>query len=248
MKKKFLILFMVLILIFSVACAQVQQRKGTSQNKASSMFDAGKVEKVKIIVNKTDVRSGGSSNFPSIGTLNKNDKIDVIGKLRNWYVVQLPDNKVGTVPEKDAKPIVEEDRDTEEQANAENKLTSQEQEMLRLVNEERAKNNVKPLIVDYELTKVARIKSQDMVENNYFSHYSPTYGSPFDMMKKFGIKYTTAGENIAANSTVRRAHDSLMGSSGHRKNILNPNFTHIGIGIKKGGASGYIFTQMFIGK
>ncbi len=134
---------------------------------------------------------------------------------------------------------------TEANANA---LTSQEQEMLKLVNEARAQNNVSPLKIDMELSNVARIKSQDMIDNNYFSHNSPTYGSPFDMMKDFGIQYVRAGENIAGNQNAQKAHDALMNSPGHRKNILSADFTHIGLGIKKGGSYGNMYTQMFISK
>jgi uncharacterized YkwD family protein len=126
-------------------------------------------------------------------------------------------------------------------------LTAEEQQMVNLVNAERAKAGLKPLAVDMHLVKLARMKSQDMINKNYFSHQSPTYGSPFDMMKREGITYRTAGENLAGASTVTRAHDLLMQSSGHRKNILNPAFTHIGIGIVKGGPYGTMFTQMFIG-
>ncbi len=138
------------------------------------------------------------------------------------------------------------DRDTYT-ANSDS-LTGQEQEMLNLINEARAQNNVPALKLDMELTNVARIKSQDMIDNNYFSHNSPTYGSPFDMMRDFGIEYVKAGENIAGNRSVQNAHDSLMNSPGHRKNILDPEFTHIGIGIKEGSQYGNIFTQMFISK
>jgi uncharacterized YkwD family protein len=123
-------------------------------------------------------------------------------------------------------------------------LSASEQKMVDLVNQERTKAGVAPLKVDAELSRVARIKSQDMKDNNYFSHTSPTYGSPFDMMKSFGIKYRTAGENIAKHGSVESAHVGLMNSEGHRKNILNPNFTHIGIGI----VDGRYYTQMFIGK
>jgi len=119
--------------------------------------------------------------------------------------------------------------------------------MLGYVNQARANAGLKPLVVDYELSRVARIKSNDMKENNYFSHTSPKYGSPFEMMNAFGIKYRTAGENIAKNSSVLGAHTSLMNSEGHRRNILNSSFTHIGIGIVSTN-SGIIVTQMFIGK
>lgn len=127
-------------------------------------------------------------------------------------------------------------------------LTTAEQQMLDLVNQERAKAGLAPLKADLELTKLARLKSQDMISHNYFSHQSPTYGSPFDMMKSFGITYQTAGENIAGNSSVTGAHTALMNSTGHRANILNPNYTHIGIGIVSGGSYGIMFTQQFIGR
>ena len=127
-------------------------------------------------------------------------------------------------------------------------LTAQEQEMLNLVNQVRAQNGAGALQADPQVTNCARVKSQDMIDNNYFSHNSPKYGSPFDMMKSFGIGYVAAAENIAGNQTVQKAHEALMNSPGHRKNILNPEFTHIGIGIKKGGSYGNMFTQMFISK
>lgn len=127
-------------------------------------------------------------------------------------------------------------------------LSGEEQKMIDLVNMERTKEGLAPLTPDLTLSQVARIKSTDMIEKNYFSHTSPTYGSPFDMMKQFGITYRTAGENLACNQNVESAHQSLMESPGHRQNILNPNFTHIGVGIVEGGMCGAMYTQMFIGK
>jgi uncharacterized YkwD family protein len=127
-------------------------------------------------------------------------------------------------------------------------LSAEEQKMVNLVNEARKQNGLPALAVDLELSKVARVKSQDMVTHNYFSHQSPTYGSPFDMMKKFGINYTAAGENIACNQEVTAAHQALMNSQGHRENILSTNFTHIGVGIVEGGKCGKMFTQLFIKK
>ncbi|WP_409347259.1 peptidoglycan-binding protein [Paenibacillus sp. MBLB4367] len=127
-------------------------------------------------------------------------------------------------------------------------LSAEEQQMVDLVNQERQKAGLKPLAVDTQLSHSARLKSKDMVDLNYFSHDSPTYGSPFDMMKQFGISYRTAGENIACNSSVSKAHTSLMNSQGHRENILKSSFTHIGIGIVDGGPCGKMFTQQFIGK
>lgn len=127
-------------------------------------------------------------------------------------------------------------------------LTVEEQQMLDLVNKERAAIGLAPLAADGALTKTARIKSQDMVDNKYFSHDSPTYGSPFDMMERFGITYNAAAENIACNQNVAAAHEALMNSSGHKANILGKDYTHIGIGIVDGGPCGKMFTQQFIGK
>ncbi|MBR5236726.1 MAG: SafA/ExsA family spore coat assembly protein [Clostridia bacterium] len=123
-------------------------------------------------------------------------------------------------------------------------VTSYENEVIRLVNEVRAKNGLKALAVDWELSRVARYKSQDMKDNNYFSHTSPVYGSPFDMIKKFGISYRAAAENIAKGQrTPQAVVDAWMNSAGHRANILNASYTKIGVGYV---ADGNYWTQMFI--
>ncbi|NLX89997.1 MAG: sporulation protein [Firmicutes bacterium] len=127
-------------------------------------------------------------------------------------------------------------------------LTEEEMQMLQLVNEERRKAGLQPLQIHEGLVKLARLKSEDMIKLGYFSHHSPTYGSPFEMISGAGIAYRTAGENIAGAPTVDRAHQALMNSSGHRANILNAGFTHVGIGIIDGGPYGKMFTQMFIGE
>jgi uncharacterized YkwD family protein len=121
-----------------------------------------------------------------------------------------------------------------------------EQQMLELVNKERAEAGLSPLKMDNELVQLARLKSQDMIDKNYFSHTSPTYGDPFEMMKNFGVEYWMAGENLAGNSSLSGAHEALMNSPGHRANILKPEFTHVGIGVVKGGRYGMMITQMFI--
>lgn len=124
-----------------------------------------------------------------------------------------------------------------------------EYEVFELVNEVRAKHNLPPLLLYNELSSVAREKSKDLMVGNYFDHNSPTYGSPFDMMKKFGITYRTAGENIAGGfDTSEEVMDGWMDSPGHRANILNPSYTHIGVGyVSGGGKYGTYWTQMFVG-
>ena len=121
-----------------------------------------------------------------------------------------------------------------------------EAEVIALVNQERANRGIAPLTYNGALANVARTKSEDMAENNYFSHNSPTYGSPFDMMQTFGITYSTAGENIAKGQTsAAEVMNAWMNSSGHAANIMNSNFSEIGVGyVYNGGVP--IWTQMFI--
>ena len=123
--------------------------------------------------------------------------------------------------------------------------TSVEMEVAKLVNIERQKEGLAPLTFSEELSKVARLKCQDMANNNYFSHNSPTYGDPFTMMKSFGIQYKTAGENIAKGySSAQSVVQEWMNSSGHRANILNPSFEKIGVGYVNVNGTTY-WTQMF---
>lgn len=120
-----------------------------------------------------------------------------------------------------------------------------ENEVIRLVNDIRVQNGLNPLTANWELSRVARYKSQDMVDKHYFSHTSPTYGSPFDMIRAFGLSYRTAGENIAyGQRTPQEVVNAWMNSSGHRANILNASYKQIGVGYV---SNGHYWTQMFIG-
>ena len=124
-------------------------------------------------------------------------------------------------------------------------VTTFEAEVVRLVNDIRRQNGLKPLTENWELSRVARYKSQDMLDNRYFAHNSPTYGTPFQMMKSFGLSFHTAGENIAKGySTPQAVVNGWMNSSGHRANILNAGYTQIGVGYV---AQGHYWTQMFMG-
>ena len=126
-----------------------------------------------------------------------------------------------------------------------NTILNYENEVIRLVNEIRSENGLKPLTANWELSRIARYKSEDMSNNRYFSHTSPTYGTPFQMIKAFGLSYRTAGENIAYGyRTPAAVVDGWMNSSGHRANILNASYTQIGVGYC---ANGNYWTQMFIG-
>ncbi len=127
-------------------------------------------------------------------------------------------------------------------------LTSDELEVFNLINQQRANNGLPALKIDAEVQRVARIKAQDLVDNNYFAHNSPVYGTPFNMLKNFGISYNSAGENIAGNSSNSAAVTAWMNSSGHRANILNNTYNYTGIGVVSSPKYGKVYVQMFIGK
>lgn len=115
-----------------------------------------------------------------------------------------------------------------------------------MTNSERRKSGLSPLKLDASLCKTAQEKTNDMYKEHYFSHISPKYGSPFDMMRDFGVTFKTAGENIAMGQrTANQVVAAWMNSEGHRKNILNPNFSNIGVGFT---SSGNYWSQMFVGK
>ncbi len=140
-------------------------------------------------------------------------------------------------PEKPAEPV---------QTTPDASISAIEQAVLDLTNAERQKAGLQPLQADRNLMNSARQKSTDMASNNYFSHTSPTYGSPFDQMKANGVTYKSAAENIAMGQrTAEEVVKGWMESPGHRQNILTPGFTHIGIGFDK---NGNYWTQQFIQK
>ena len=196
-----------------------------------------------------NVRSGPSTKFPIVATAKKNEYIRVFAGIGDWYVVQLDNNYIGAVSKKYIKPIYP-NNGTSSNNNSNNttNLTSDELEVFNLINQQRSQNGLSPLKIDYEVQRVARIKAQDMVNNSYFSHNSPTYGSPFNMLNSFKVSYRTAGENIAGNSSNSATVTAWMNSSGHKANILNSSFNYTGIGVVNGSKYGKIYVQMFIGK
>ncbi len=127
--------------------------------------------------------------------------------------------------------------------------SQKEQQMINAVNEARRNAGLAELRVSSQLITAARAKSKDMADNNYFSHQSPVYGDLAGLMKRFGISYRSAGENLAMNSngSVSLAHSSLMNSAGHRSNILSNKYTHIGIGIAIRSDGTHYYTQLFVG-
>jgi len=210
-----------------------------------------------------NVRKGPSTKYTIVGTLKKNQWVNVLAEINGWYVIFEPNtglvgcvsgkylqppNKINQTPGTDNSAPKSTPTPAPTPVPSTTNLSQDEKELLDLINAERAKAGLAALKADPELMEVARLKAKDMVENNYFSHQSPKYGSPFDMMRQFGISFKSAGENIAGNSTEEGAVKAWMNSEGHRKNILNGNFNYTGIGIYQSPKYGKIFVQMFIGR
>ena len=224
-------------------------------NKSTAMLHYQTVGTPTGIVTATslNIRQGPGTIYKSITTVSKNKYIRIFAKIGDWYVVQTDNNYIGTASSKYIRLVYP--NSTGNLGSSDNgsntttsELTVDEQEVFDLINAKRIANGLSALKIDDELQNIARIKAKDMVNNNYFSHNSPTYGSPFDMMKSFGISYKTAGENIAGNSSNSSAVNAWMNSPGHKANILNSSFNYTGIGIVSSPKYGKIYVQMFMGK
>lgn len=160
--------------------------------------------------------------------------------------IEIPDHNTGTNTNTHSSA---DKIPSKENTSAESGTSTQAQEVLKLVNEERAKQGLKSLTLSSNLTSIANTKAKDMAVNNYFSHTSPTYGSPFQMLQHFGVTYKSAGENIAAGQrSSQEVMNAWLNSSGHRANILNASYTELGVGYYKGGSYGTEWVQLFIGK
>ena len=205
------------------------------------------------------------TNYNVVTTVNKNEYIRVFAGVGEWYIVQTDKDYVGAVSKKYVKAIYPSSSSSGNTSSGmtggststgnsgtsgtqTSSMNSDEKEVFDLINKQRTNNGLPALQNDSEVQRIARIKAQDMVNNNYFSHNSPTYGSPFDMMKSFKVSYKTAGENIAANSSNSSAVTAWMNSSGHKANILNSSFNYTGIGVVSSPRYGKMYVQMFIGK
>lgn len=202
-----------------------------------------------VTATELNVRSGPGTQYKVVATVKKNEYIRVFAGVGSWYIVQVEGDYIGAVSKKYVKPIYPNSSNTGgNQGTTTTSLTADEQEVFNLINKQRTNNGLSALKIDSEVQRVARIKAQDMVDNNYFAHESPTYGTPFNMLKSFKISYKTAGENIAANSSNSGAVTAWMNSSGHKANILNSNYNYTGIGVVSSSKYGKIYVQMFIGR
>lgn len=247
MKRKIIVLTALAIYLITSTGYAVSSGSGSNAQFALEKVDHSIAT---VNVSRLNVREGPSISYPSICKLEEGQAVTVMGKLGDWYAIFSEDNGiVGAVdgryidldghnavtvaakPAKEAPPILSED----------------EQVLLDLVNRARTDKGLEGLLPDTGLMKVARTKAKDMNDNGYFSHQSPTYGSPFDMMRQFNNTFKLAGENIAGNKTVEGAFKAWMSSDSHKDNILNSGFKITGIGVESSKTYGKILVQQFIG-
>lgn len=247
MKKTFLVIIVLAVLLFPL------QTLGT---KVAGVFTTTDIKQVQTTASSLSLRSGASSNHSTLRTLPKGTVVNVIGKIGKWYVIKTSNDTVGCVDGNYVKPYTAPSPSPapapaptptpapqptpSPAANA----TAMQAEMLGYINTARSQEGLAPLTLDKALSDGAYLKSKDMAVNGYFSHTSPTYGSPFDMMKSLGINYGYAGENIAKHTSVKGAHDAFMNSSGHRANIMKAEYKKIGLGFVQEGSYLYV-TQWF---
>ena len=237
------------ILVFVVLIGKLTS-SFSMQNYYNTGFTTG------LTTSNLNVRSGPSTNYKIVTTVPKNQYIRVFGGIGDWYIVQVEGDYIGAVSKKYVKPIypntssgnTTSSSGTGTSNTTTASLTADEKEVFDLINQQRAANGLSALKIDAEVQRVARIKAQDMVNNNYFAHNSPTYGTPFQMLNSFKISYRSAGENIAGNSSNSGAVNAWMNSPGHKANILNSSYNYTGIGVVNGSKYGKIYVQMFIGR
>lgn len=234
MKKVFILLTTLLLFSFCDA--------------ASTVKEAGFYE-CKVHADYLNVRSGPGSSYKIVTTVKKGTVLKALGRIYGWYLVQTDNDTFGMVNGWYITPIISNTTGSDiTNTNTNIALEKDEQIILNLVNQARKEAGLSELKADSDIMRVAEVKAQDMEDNNYFSHTSPTYGSPFDMLKSFGVSYKSAGENIAGHSTAENAFNAWMDSPGHKANILNSSYNYTGIGVVESNRYGKMLVQMFVGR
>lgn len=260
MKKVFRIMMVTFALLISLLPASAAADCASEQNSAKNAYvtnvttekaaeaetnntTAGTADGNKIIV-KVETRGGAADNTAAAS---KAADTTAAEKANNAAAnTTAATTKPAETKPETTKPETTKPAETTKAPVANNSSVQDiERQVVVLVNQARKERGLGELKLNEELSNVARVKANDMAKNHYFDHNSPTYGSPFDMMKQFGISYRTAGENIAmGQTTAQQVFDGWMNSEGHRANILNPNFKEIGMGYT---SNGNYWSQMFIG-
>ena len=247
-------LWFILMILLGLICANLFYASFGNEEKQS--VDAEYPYTIgKVTAETLKIRSGLSTENDFIGLLAKDDVVHIYGKVDNWYIVKTENNLVGAVFADYIEGSYEAQNTVETSANIETAenisttaLSQDEQIFLNLINNKRIENNLPELEIDETLLNIARLKAQDIVENKYFSHTSPTYGSIFEMLHSNNISYSKASENIARNINADGAIESLMNSESHKANILSQDFNYTGIAVVNSVDWGKVFVEIFVAK
>ncbi len=220
-----IILICILSFIFSLTLLTISS---TSAQSVEDIRFTGKVNTTTL-----NVRQGPGTNFDICTTLKKEDIVNVIGKVGEWYLIQTSDNIFGLCNNKYI--------DDTGEYSAENTI-------LNAINVQRDNNKIKKLIMDNKLTEIAKVKAQDIIDNNYFSHNSEKLGTPLEMLNKYDVKYMTVGENIAKSNDIQELVTLVTTSESYKQNSLSNDYNYTGIAILPIDEYEYIYVQLFVGR
>ena len=209
----------------------------------------------KVTTDSLRIRSGIGTNNLQIGILKKDNIVHIYDKIDNWYIIKTEQNIVGAVCADYVEVNYENEKTIETSANIEKiekisniNLSKDEQIFFNLINNKRIENNLPELKLDEELLNLARLKCNDIVQTNNFSHNSKKLGTLYEMLSNNHITYTIASENIARGINADSAIQSLMNSESHKNNILSQNYNYTGISVLNSATLGKVFVEIFISK
>ena len=261
-KFKTIALILSIVLIFSLCSTAF----ATNTEYESLDFDYGIVT-----ASCLNVRCGPGITYRRVGKIYNGEYVDIFAKIGNWYIIKTDDNLIGAVSSDYIDAVYEkaETTDTNDSETTEEEttqtsssetlaeeiiaeeysdtleLSEEEQEFLDLINANREANGLSDLEINSDIQNLARLKAQDLVENNYFSHDSEIYGNIEEMANSFFISYTSIGENIAGNSSLSKAVEAFMNSENHKSNILSEEYNYTGVAIEESDTYGKIFVEVF---
>lgn len=241
--KKFYIIFIVVCCIICLSCISFSQDETENIEETKTVensdFNTGIVT-----TESLKIRSGLGTENAQIGLLAKGETVHIYDKIDNWYIIRTDNNLVGAV----SSDYIDTDYDNTIETASTTILSQEEQIFFNLINNKRIENNLPEFEIDETLLNIARLKANDIVQNNYFSHTSPTYGTFFEMLKNNNVSYSKASENIARDLTAENAIQNLMNSESHKNNILSQDFNYTGIAVVDNPKYGKIFVEIFVAR
>ena len=256
MKRKWILLIVTAVVLISLSGVYAEENVVTQtppvevEEEGYPVFKTVTFNEGVVSAYYLNVRQGPSTTYSKLKVIEKDDKVQILGQMGDWYVIiHKESGSIGCVhSDYITVPVSTEPIEPDEPVVKKPDLSDDEQLLLNLINKAREDKGLAKLEADYNLFSTARLKAQDMVDNDYFSHQSEKYGLPWDMMSTYDITFKSAGENIAGNKTVEGAFKAWIKDDAHARNIFNEKFNYTGIGIVDSPTYGKILVQQFIGR